>query len=158
MSRSQHTIVFIQQYVVMVVKQTLAGFVYIWSKKTFRAANGYPICAASPLATCSCRSKEVIIPPTPPDVSCLHKRSCNLAWLSTLLYMQAIGSQFYTVNAMKRTEEKVFLTSVFNIKGVNAVLNANLLACKHTSAVDKGTGRIIAHSNANTCIPFPAPY
>ena len=72
--------------------------------------------------------------------------------------MQAIGTQLYTVNAMKRTEEKVFLAPVFDIKGVDTVLNANLFACKHTAPVDKGTGRTIAHSNADTCIPFTTPY
>ena len=72
--------------------------------------------------------------------------------------MQTIGTQLYTIYAMKRTEEKVFLAPVFDIKGIDTVLNANLLACKHAPTVDKGTGRTIAHSNADTSIPFPTPY
>ena len=158
MSRADDALVAVQHHLIIVVEQRTALTVDIRSEERARAAHRYAIGAAFAVAAGAGRAKEIIVASTTFYVGALHKRPCHLLWLGASLQTHAVVAQFAAIDAMERSPEQIFAAAVFNVEGVDAVLNAYALAYEHVAMVGERTCWRQACCHAYAGIPLAAPH
>jgi hypothetical protein len=91
------------------------------------------------------------------DICSLKGCSGYLFFLRSFFYRQSVVAQLYGIDTTEAAPKEVFLASFFDIKLVDGILNADLVASKKLSFVGEWSFGLVANGYANAACPLATP-